>query len=118
MRKKILFFLATFILAATLSHAETQEKKNTPIDKAAAQQLARKYACLSCHAIDRKLVGPSYIEIANKYKHNSKAAELLTKKIRIGGVGVWGQVPMPANSAIKDDELKIVVAWILAGAPK
>lgn len=101
-----------------LNQVCAQEKKNSVVNKIAAQQLVQKYACLSCHAIDRKLVGPSYIDIARKYKNNPIATKQLAQKIRTGSVGAWGQIPMPAQPSIKDDELKIIVTWILADAPK
>lgn len=88
------------------------------VDATKAQQLARQYACLSCHAIERKLVGPSYQDIAKKYANDKAAATKLVAKIRAGGSGVWGQIPMPANPTVSDIHLKTLVSWILAGAPK
>lgn len=114
--KLLLLIVAT--LGIIVNQAYAQEKKSTPVNRIAAQQLIRQYACLSCHAIDRKLVGPAYIDIANKYKNNPAAAKQLAQKIRAGSVGIWGQIPMPAHPTIKDDELKIIAAWILANAPK
>ncbi|MFP3891516.1 c-type cytochrome [uncultured Ralstonia sp.] len=87
------------------------------IDAARAQSLANQNACLGCHAVDRKLVGPSYQDVAAKYKGDAGAQAKLIKKVREGGMGVWGQIPMPANPKISDADLKTVIDWVLAGAP-
>ena len=79
-------------------------------------ELATKSACTACHAIDKKLVGPSYQEVAAKYKGNAKAEAMLIAKVKAGGVGTWGQVPMPPNAAVKDADIATLVKWILAGA--
>lgn len=79
-------------------------------------ELATKSACTACHAIDKKLVGPSYQEVAAKYKGNAKAEAMLVAKVKAGGVGTWGQVPMPPNAAVKDADIATLVKWILAGA--
>jgi cytochrome c len=78
--------------------------------------LATKSACTACHAVDKKLVGPSYKEVAAKYKGNAKAEALLIEKVKKGGVGTWGQVPMPPNANVKDADVATLVKWILAGA--
>ena len=80
----------------------------------ASMELATKSNCTACHAVDKKVVGPSYKEVAAKYKGNAKAEALLTEKVKKGGVGTWGQVPMPPNAAVKDDDIKTLVKWILA----
>jgi len=73
--------------------------------------------CAGCHAVDRKMVGPGYRDIAAKYKDQAGAGEMLIQKIRKGGAGAWGPIPMPPNPAISDTDLKTVVDWILSGAP-
>jgi len=78
--------------------------------------LATKNACTACHAVDKKLVGPSYQEVAAKYKGNAKAEAILVEKVKKGGVGTWGQVPMPPNANLKDPDAATLVKWILAGA--
>mgnify|MGYP003555003405 FL=1 len=88
------------------------------VDPIKAQQRAKQYACLSCHTTERKLVGPSYQDIAKKYANDKTASAKLAAKIHAGGSGVWGPIPMPANPALSDAHLKILVSWILAGAPK
>lgn len=80
----------------------------------ASLELAQKNACTACHAVDKKLVGPSYKDVAAKYKGNAKAEAMLVEKVKKGGVGVWGQVPMPANANLKDADATTLVKWILA----
>ncbi len=74
--------------------------------------LATKKGCLACHATDKKLVGPSYKDVAAKYAGQKDAAAKLAEKIQKGGVGVWGQVPMPANP-VSPDEAKQLASWVL-----
>ena len=74
--------------------------------------LAAKKNCLACHAVDKKLVGPSYKDVAAKYAGQKDAAAKLADKIQKGGVGVWGQVPMPANQ-VTPDEAKQLATWVL-----
>jgi cytochrome c len=78
------------------------------------QALAEKSACLACHDVDKKIVGPSYKEVAAKYKDDKDAEAKLFKKVKEGGSGVWGAIPMPPNSAVKDDDIKTLVKWILS----
>lgn len=78
--------------------------------------LAQKHACVACHAADKKLVGPAYQEVAKKYAGQKDAAAMLADSIRKGGMGKWGPVPMPAQPAPSDAELKTLATWILGGA--
>jgi len=78
----------------------------------AQEALAKKYNCLACHAVDKKSVGPAYKDVAKKYKGQNVAAQL-EQKVKKGGGGVWGQVPMPPNPAVPDADLKKLVDWIL-----
>lgn len=78
--------------------------------------LAKKSNCMSCHLIDKTLVGPSYQDIAKKYAGDKDAVKKLAEKVKKGGMGVWGKVPMPPNAAVKDADIEILVKWILAGA--
>ena len=76
---------------------------------------AKKAGCLNCHAVDRKLAGPSYKDVAAKYKDDPGAEAKLIKKVMDWGYGVWGKTRMPANHGkITDEELKITVNWILS----
>ena len=80
----------------------------------ASMELAQKNACTACHAVDKKLVGPAYKDVAAKYAKDPKAPAMLAEKVKKGSVGVWGQVPMPPNASVKDEDAKTLVAWILA----
>ncbi|RZT29636.1 c-type cytochrome [Cupriavidus agavae] len=100
---------AAMLVAAASSHAA--------VDAAKAQEIANKNACMGCHQVDKKLVGPAYKEVAAKYKGDKGALAKLSAKVKGGGSGVWGPVPMPANPTISDADVKTVVEWVLAGAP-
>ena len=78
--------------------------------------LAKKHNCLACHATDKKLVGPAYKDVAKKYAGQADAAAKLAAKVKAGGQGVWGPIPMPPNAAVPDADIKTLVAWVLAGA--
>lgn len=80
----------------------------------ASAELAKQKNCLACHAADKKLVGPAYKDIAAKYKADKNAQTLLVKKVREGGVGVWGQIPMPANPQVNEQEAQALVKWVLS----
>ena len=80
----------------------------------ADQALASKNNCMACHAVDKKLVGPSYKAVAEKYAGQKDAASKLALKVMKGGAGVWGAIPMPANTQINEADAKALVTWILA----
>ncbi|MGZ5042357.1 MAG: c-type cytochrome [Usitatibacter sp.] len=80
----------------------------------ANEELAKKSGCMACHAVDKKVVGPAYKEVAAKYKGDKDAEAKLAKKVKEGGVGVWGQVPMHPNSTVKDEDIKTLVKWVLS----
>ncbi len=80
----------------------------------ASEELAKKNACTACHAVDKKLVGPAYKEVAKKYASQKDAEATLAERVKKGGMGVWGQVPMPPNANVKDEDAKALVKWILA----
>jgi cytochrome c len=79
----------------------------------ADEALAKAKNCMTCHAIDKKLVGPAYKDVAAKYKGDKGAAEKLAAKVKAGGKGVWGEIPMPPNN-VTEDEAKKLVAWVLS----
>jgi cytochrome c len=83
-------------------------------DDTAAKALAEKHLCLSCHKVDARLVGPGFIEIARKYKGDAEALDKLAAKVKKGGRGVWGTIPMPANKDLGDDDIRTLVGWVLA----
>jgi cytochrome c len=79
----------------------------------ASADLAKAKNCMACHAMDKKLVGPSYKDVAAKYASDKDAATKLAKKIREGGTGVWGQVPMPANPQVSEAEAVTLAKWVM-----
>ncbi len=80
----------------------------------ADQKLATDKNCMACHAADKKLVGPSFQDIAGKYAGQKDAVDKLAAKVQKGGGGVWGPIPMPANTQVNDADAKKLVTWILA----
>ena len=80
----------------------------------AQQDKAQAAGCMTCHALDKKVVGPAYKEVANKYRNDKGAEAKLVAKVKNGGSGVWGSVPMPPNAHVKDEDIKSIVHWILS----
>lgn len=80
----------------------------------ASPELAKKHACFACHAVDKKLVGPSYKDVAGKYRGDKGAEGRLADKVKKGSQGTWGQVPMPPNAAVPDADVRALVKWILS----
>ena len=76
--------------------------------------LAQQKNCMACHAVDKKLVGPAYKDVAAKYAGQKDAVDKLTQKVLKGGSGVWGPVPMPANTQVSEAEAKQLVQWVLS----
>jgi cytochrome c len=76
-------------------------------------KLAQKYNCMACHAVDKKLVGPSYKDVAAKYKGDAGAAAKMEAKVKAGGSGAWGAIPMPPNN-VPDADIKALVKWVLS----
>lgn len=104
---KIIVTLLAAAAAATLAagaHAA---------DAKAGEALAKSSGCLACHTVDKKLVGPSYQEIAERYRKDRAEARLI-QKVKAGGKGVWGDIPMPPNAHVKDADIKTIVQWILS----
>lgn len=80
-----------------------------------AEALAQKSGCLNCHSVQAAIIGPAYKDVAKKYKGDKTAEARLIEKVKAGGSGVWGKMPMPANSPqVKDDDIKTIVKWVLA----
>ena len=98
-------------LSATLLFAVAGFGATTPAFADLA--LATSKNCMACHAVDKKLVGPSYKDIAAKYTGQKDAGEKLSAKVIKGGSGVWGPIPMPANAQVTSDEAKKLVDWIM-----
>ena len=80
----------------------------------ANEKLAQASGCMTCHAIDKKIIGPSYKEVAAKYRNDKSAEAALFKKVKAGSKGVWGVTPMPPNAHVKDEDIKTIVQWILS----
>lgn len=80
---------------------------------AANADLAKAKNCTACHAVDKKLIGPAYKDVAAKYAADKDAVGKLVKKVREGGVGVWGQIPMPANPQVTAAEAETLVKWVM-----
>ena len=99
--------LATILAAAAAA-------LSTSLPVAASEELAKKHNCLACHAVDKKIVGPAYKEVADKYRGDKTAEAKLVDKVKKGGVGVWGQIPMPPNATVPDADIKALVKWILS----
>jgi cytochrome c len=106
---KLIFYAALFHFFSTAVYAANDDAK--------AHTIAKQNACLGCHAINKKVVGPSFQDVAKKYANNAEANRFLKSKILKGGSGSWGVVPMPGNSKLNDEDLSLMVSWILRGAP-
>jgi len=106
---KYFLFVTTFLLCSLNAKASSDNVK--------AAVLAKQNACLGCHAVDKKIVGPSFQAVAKKYAIDSSSTEFLKNKIQKGGSGSWGVVPMPANTKLSDADVSLLVSWILRGAP-
>jgi cytochrome c len=99
--------MKTVLILATAAAALTS------MPALANPDLAQKKNCLACHAVDKKLIGPAYKDVAAKYAGQKDAADKLAQKIQKGGSGVWGAVPMPANPQVNEAEAKQLAAWVL-----
>jgi cytochrome c len=106
---RILFSFAAIFLCLQKVQASTDDQK--------AFAIAKQNACLGCHAVNKKIVGPAFNSVAQKYKTDPNAQIFLKNKIAKGGAGSWGVVPMPANAKLSDSELGLLTGWILRGAP-
>jgi len=81
-----------------------------------ALELANKNGCMACHGVNNKIVGPGFNEVQARYKDQPDAEVRLVAKVKAGGQGVWGSVPMPPNAHLKDEDIKTLVQWIMSGA--
>jgi cytochrome c len=78
------------------------------------EDMAKKDGCLACHSVDKKIVGPSYKDVAKKYAGQADAEAKLVAKVKAGGKGVWGEIPMPPNTNVSEADIKTLVKWILS----
>jgi cytochrome c551/c552 len=84
------------------------------LDLKTGEAMMQKDGCSACHAVDKKVLGPAYQDVAAKYRGDAGALARLTQKVKMGGTGVWGQIPMPPNSQVSDADIKALVSWILS----
>jgi len=80
----------------------------------ADQALAQKNACMSCHGVDKKIVGPAFKDVAKKYAGDKTAHDKLVAKVKAGGKGVWGEIPMPPNPQVKAEDAGKIIDWVLS----
>lgn len=93
------------LLAAAPAHAV--------LDNAKAEAMMKKDGCAACHAVDKKIVGPAYVDVAAKYKGDKDAIAKLSKKVKDGSTGVWGPIPMPPNASVPAADITELVTWIM-----
>lgn len=102
------------ILLMTVAAAGSLMVAGTVAAADAAEALAQKNGCLACHNVQQKVIGPAYKDIAAKYKGDKTAEAKLIAKVKAGGSGTWGPIPMPPNSPqVKDEDIKTIVQWVL-----
>ena len=106
---KLQALVATVLVVA----AGSALAQNKGVDPKAAEALAQKSGCIACHQVEKKVIGPAYKDVALKYKTDKDAHAKLSEKVKKGGSGVWGQVPMPPNPQVSDADIKTLVSWIL-----
>ncbi|MEW8505909.1 MAG: c-type cytochrome [Candidatus Thiodiazotropha sp.] len=102
--------------AAETPAAEAAAPAATAAPAAGGDQLAlaTQSGCMACHQIETKVVGPAYKEVAAKYKDDAAALDMLVGKVKNGAVGTWGQIPMPPNAHIPEDDIRSLVSWVLS----
>jgi len=106
MKAASVIFACAALLASGAAHAV--------LDNAKAEALMKKDGCAACHAIDKKIVGPAYVDVAAKYKNDKNAVAMLSKKVKEGSTGVWGPIPMPPNTATSAADITELVTWIMS----
>ena len=110
---------ATWLGMAAAAALLISGQAGAAVDAATAQALATKSGCMACHGVDKKIVGPAYKDVAAKYKGDKSAEAKLIAKVKAGGKGVWAkelgaEIPMPPNAAVKDEDIKTLVQWVLS----
>jgi cytochrome c len=104
--------MKVMVLAASTAVLSLGAVANATADDALA--LATKSGCMACHQVEMKVVGPAYKDVAAKYKGQDGALDTLAAKVKAGGSGVWGPVPMPPNVNVSDEDIKTIVTWVLS----
>jgi cytochrome c len=100
----------SFVLVAGLSAVSGAE---AALDNAAAEAMMKKDGCAACHEVDKKLIGPAFVDVAAKYRGDAKAAAILKEKVKKGGAHVWGEAAMPPNVGVSDADVDALVDWML-----
>jgi cytochrome c len=98
---------------APAAEAPAAEAAAAPAAGGDPMALATQSGCMACHQVETKVVGPAYKEVAAKYKGDAAALDMLVAKVKSGGVGTWGQVPMPPNAHVSDENIRTIVSWVL-----
>ncbi len=101
-----IFLACAALFASSAAHAV--------LTNAQAEALMKKDGCAACHSVDKKIVGPAYVDVAAKYKSDKNAVAMLSKKVKEGSTGVWGPIPMPPNAATSPADITDLVTWILS----
>lgn len=121
MKLKYLFFGVALVSLTSFSndnldtkYSTANKKLNTILQSSDGEKLIAKSDCVGCHKLDKKLIGPSYLDIAKKYAFNEKNLNYLSDKIIKGGAGVWGTIPMAAHSSLKKNDAKSMANYILS----
>jgi cytochrome c5 len=101
------------IVSAAAATPAAPAKTSGPLDMKSAEAMMQRDGCAACHAVDKKILGPSYQDVAAKYRSDKDAPSKLAQKVKAGGSGVWGAVPMPPNAQVSDVDISALVSWIL-----
>lgn len=104
--------MKVMVLAASTAVLSLGAVANATAEDALA--LATKSGCMACHQVEMKVVGPAYKDVAAKYKGQDGALDTLAAKVKAGGSGVWGPVPMPPNVNVSEEDIKTIVTWVLS----
>lgn len=104
----------TLLALALLGCAAAQAAGISDAEKATASELAKNNGCLSCHALHEKIVGPAYASVAEKYKGQDDAVASLVQSVQYGSKGKWGRIPMPPHPSLSQDDMKLLVRWVLS----
>jgi cytochrome c len=100
-------------VAPALGAASTPAREATAAERPGVEGLLAKYACTACHAVDTKVIGPAFREVAAKYRGQKDVEQKLAEKVKNGGSGAWGQIPMTANPSVPDNDLHTIIEWML-----
>ncbi len=107
--------LSSMAIGVLIASATSAAVISAPASASTGVDLTQKNGCMACHGVDKKILGPAFKDVAKKYKGNADAGALLAKKVKDGGSGVWGPVPMPANGGkINDADIKTMVDYVLS----